>query len=265
MAALIFIVSFTGIMLYPAVTFADPKPELIISIAAIGLLTLVLKASSHHRKPSQSDFAELRMMLHKEVSNIRKPPSKNKLNEYATQTGMQLDEYLGGLEIGPIIYQGMKAFMEHDYKTALKLFDKNAKAQLKKASISWFFIGNALYFQGEYNEAITAYQKSTDFNPRFAKAWYNWGVTLEALRLHEEAKEKYKKAQKLNPRRAEIDNNSSQAIKSHVPPQESKEKCQKSLESDSVFLKYKNQKDYIPVNPESHPMSSMQWLIMTLQ
>lgn len=238
MTALILIVGFTGIFLAFTWTFVSPKLDVMISIAATGLLAFVFKAISQHRMNSQNDFAEIRRMLQEEISNIRKPPSKNKLNEFAAQNGLQLDEYFGGLEIGPIIDQGMKALMEQDYKTAVKLFEENAKTQLKEAAVSWFFEGNALYFQGEYKEAITVYQKSTNFNPKLAKAWYNWGVTLEVLGLHEKAKEKYEKAQELDTSVAEIEYNLSPAIENHVPHEESMEKCQKLLELDKGLVEH---------------------------
>ena len=263
MAALILIVSFTGILLAFALTFVSPKLDVMIPIAATGLLAFVFKAISQHRKPSSNDFAEIRRMLQEEISNIRKPPSKNKLNEFAAQIGLHLDEYFGDLEIGPIIDQGMKAFMERDYKSAVKLFEENAKTQLKEAAVSWFFEGNALYFQGEYKEAITVYQKSTNFNPGLAKAWYNWGVALEVLGLHEKAKEKYEKAQGLDTSVAEIEYNLSPAMESHVPHRESMGKCRKLLELDKGLVEY--QKGYIPIKPISHPVGSMQWLILMLQ
>ena len=263
MAALIFIILFTSILLYP-LTPVSPIPELIIAITAAGLLPAVFKAKNRQRKEPLKDLSEIRRILRKEVSSIKEPPSKVKLNQFADRTHLALDEYLVGLEKGPPIYQGMKALMENDYDTATKLFNKNANKQLKEASINLFFGGNALYHQGKYKAALTAYQNSIIINPGFAKAWHNCGMTLEALGLHEKAKAKYKKAQELNTRPAEVEKDPSPATKGRIPPQKCKAKRKRRQAFKTGFLK--NQKTYAPVHTRPNQGSSaLHWLILSLQ
>lgn len=222
----ILIVCITGVFIALTVTFVGPRTDIIVPIAVIGLLALIFRAISLHRKRSSQKLAEIRRELLEEISNVSKPPFLGRLNEIAAQIGIQLDEYLDDLANGPTMDQGMKALMEQDYKTAVELFDENARTKIKEAAISWFFEGNALYFQEEYDEAIIAYRKSTSFNPGLAKAWYNWGMTLDILGLHEKANEKYEKAQELDTSPPEIENNLNPEMECDDPHQESMEKCQ---------------------------------------
>ena len=199
MVFLILIASLTGILFTYTMTFVGPNPTVLIPIAASGLVAFIAQAVRLHRKKSKRNLAELRRLLLEEVGNIKKTPSKNRLEEFAAPIDIKLDEYFSGLKKGTVMDKGLKAIMEQDYQLATELFEKNAKDLLKEAAVSWFFKGNAYYFQEDYYAAIAVYQMSTNFNPRLAKAWYNWGVTLEALGQHENAKLKYQRALDYDP------------------------------------------------------------------
>jgi tetratricopeptide (TPR) repeat protein len=199
MAVLILILSATGVSLALTVMYVGPRPDIMVPVAATGLIFFLGVEISQRRKKSKNGLVEIRRLLLEEVSNIRKSPSKNRLDEFASQAGIQLDEYLVSLAQGSIMNQGLQALMEQDYETAVKLFKVNAKVELREAAASWFFEGNALCFLGSYEEALTAYRKATCFNPRFANAWYNWGVILEVLGRPEKAMEKYQEAIECDP------------------------------------------------------------------
>ena len=199
MVVLLLILGATGSMLAVTVKFAGPKPEFMIPIAVTGLLACVCKLIWGQGQSAKQDFAKVRRVLLEEIGDVSLPPTRIQLNDIEAQIGIKLDKYFDYLANGSIIDKGIKALVEQEYKTAAELFAKYARTQLKEAAVSWFFEGNALYFQEEYREAATAYQKSTNFNPRLAKAWYNWGVTLDALGQHDKAMEKYRKALELDP------------------------------------------------------------------
>jgi tetratricopeptide (TPR) repeat protein len=179
MAALITILCITSILFTLSMTYVGPKLIVLIPIAVTGLTAIVASVIIQHRKKPKQYIADLRRLLLDEVSNIKKPPSKSRIEEFAAQTGIQLNEYFLCLQKGPAIDKGLKELMIQDYLTAAELFEKSAKDQLKEAALSWFLKGNALYFQGDFMAATVSYQKSTNFNSRLAKAWYNWGVTLK--------------------------------------------------------------------------------------
>ncbi len=237
MAVLILIVGFTSILFTLTMTIVGPKPNVLISIAVTGLIVFVAQAISLHRKKSKQNLAELRRLLLEEIGNIEKTPSKNRLDEFAAQIGIKLDEYFYGLKKGPVMDKGFQALMEQDYQTATELFEKNAKDLLKEAAVSWFFKGNAFYFQGDYYAAIAVYQKSTNFNPRLAKAWYNWGVALEALGQHENAKVKYQKALEYDPALDQVGCNLDGATEDIEQSEREIVKFGQTLELDSDFAK----------------------------
>lgn len=201
------------------------------------MLVLVFKLISLSRKPSPHDIEKIRKVLLEETSNVSKPPSLDRLNATAEQIGMKLDEFFTDLAKGTILDQGMKALMLQDYDTAIVMFKKNTTIQRKEKALSWFFEGNALYLRGEYGEAIIAYQKSTNFNPRFAKAWYNWGETLKMLDRHEEAMDKYNKAVEHDSSIANVENISKPALGSNSTPEEKVEKCNQLLELETDLVR----------------------------
>jgi tetratricopeptide (TPR) repeat protein len=218
-------------------TFVSPKPNVLIPIAVIGLIALFVQAINLHRKKSKQNLTELKRLLLEEVGNIKKTPSKNRLDEYAAQIGIQLEEYFDGLIKGPVMDKGLKALMEQDYQLAADLFEKNAKDLLKEAAVSWFFKGNAFYFQGDYYAAIAVYQKAINFNPRLAKAWYNWGVTLEVLGQHGNAKMKYQKALEYDQSLAEVGCNLHGTPEDIEQTEKEIEKFGQTLELKTDFVK----------------------------
>ena len=58
--------------------------------------------------------------------------------------------------------------------------------------------GTVLSEQGDKSGAILKYQKAIEFNPKYAPAYNNWGVTLERLGRHKEAEDLFAKARALS-------------------------------------------------------------------
>lgn len=237
MSVLILIVCITSILFTFTMTFVSPKPNVLIPIAVIGLIAFFAQAITLHRKKTKQNLAELKRLLLEEVGNIKKTPSKNRLDEYAAQIGIQLEEYFYDLIKGSVMDKGLKALMEQDYQLAADLFEKNAKDLLKEAAESWFLKGNAFYFQGDYYAAIAVYQKAINFNPRFAKAWYNWGVTLEVLGQHGNAKVKYQKALEYDPSLTEAGGSLHETPEDIEQTEREIEKFGQTLELDTDFAK----------------------------
>ena len=235
MVFLILIASLTGILFTYTLTFVGPNTTVLIPIAASGLVAFVAQAVRLHRKKSKRNLAELRRLLLEEVGNIKKTPSKNRLEEFAAPIDIKLDEYFSGLKKGTVMDKGLKAIMEQDYQLATELFEKNAKDLLKEAAVSWFFKGNAYYFQEDYYAAIAVYQKSTNFNPKLAKAWYNWGVTLEALGQHENAKLKYQRALDYDPSLTKARYNHEESTENIEKPVREIEEFSQTLELETDY------------------------------
>jgi len=66
----------------------------------------------------------------------------------------------------------------------------------------WFEKGVDLAKLKRYEEAIKAYEKAIEINPKDDKAWYNKGFYLTKLKRYEEAIGAYEKAIEINPKEA---------------------------------------------------------------
>ena len=62
---------------------------------------------------------------------------------------------------------------------------------------AWFNKGNALYMQGNYDEALQVFDKAIEINPQDAVAWNCRGLTLIKLGRTVEANEAFIRAKEL--------------------------------------------------------------------
>ncbi|MBW1915530.1 MAG: tetratricopeptide repeat protein [Deltaproteobacteria bacterium] len=62
--------------------------------------------------------------------------------------------------------------------------------------------GNAYVGKGQYDQAISDFNKAIQINPRFAKAYYNRGVAYKRKGQYDQAISDYNKAIEINPRDA---------------------------------------------------------------
>jgi tetratricopeptide (TPR) repeat protein len=68
-----------------------------------------------------------------------------------------------------------------------------------QSSNAWVQEGSILTNSGKYTEAITAYDKAIEIDPRYFEAWTNKGVDLVNLNKYDEAKVAYDRGIKINP------------------------------------------------------------------
>ena len=104
-------------------------------------------------------------------------------------------EILKGLEKDPDLE---KSKTEKEIEAYIKTLDK-------KDSDSKYLLEAGNYFKlKQYKEAIAAYQKATDINPKNDSAYYNMGIAYDELKLYEEAIAAWQKAIDINPK--DVDN-----------------------------------------------------------
>ncbi|NQU98914.1 tetratricopeptide repeat protein [Candidatus Woesearchaeota archaeon] len=89
---------------------------------------------------------------------------------------------------------------------AIKAYDKAIEINPKHA-LAWYDKGFALYKLGQLEEAIQAYDKAININPEYAFAWNNKGIALSEMGKREEAIEAYDRAIEINPELAWAWNN----------------------------------------------------------
>jgi tetratricopeptide (TPR) repeat protein len=58
--------------------------------------------------------------------------------------------------------------------------------------------GIALFYQGKYGEAISAFDKAIEIDPQYAAAWTSKGNALDKLGKYDEAIESYNKASEID-------------------------------------------------------------------
>ena len=84
-------------------------------------------------------------------------------------------------------------------------------AQCQLTAEDWNYKGNAIADQGKYDEAVHAYDKAIELEPKYSDAWnnrgeafHNWGKFDEAIRC-------FDKAIEINPKNAFAWNNKGHA------------------------------------------------------
>jgi len=78
-----------------------------------------------------------------------------------------------------------------NYEDAIKAYDK-AIENNSQGSDAWYYKGAVLAFQGNFKEAIKAFDKATEIDPQFASAWYSKGLCLMNLGNYEDFEEAIK-------------------------------------------------------------------------
>jgi tetratricopeptide (TPR) repeat protein len=90
-----------------------------------------------------------------------------------------------------------------NYEDAVKAYDKAIENNSQGSDV-WYYKGTVLAFQGNFEEAIKAFDKAIEIDPQFASAWYNKGLCLEILGKYEEAIEAFDKAIEIAPKNLDV-------------------------------------------------------------
>jgi Tfp pilus assembly protein PilF len=85
------------------------------------------------------------------------------------------------------------------YEQAIAAYEKALEID-PKYHIAWYGLGNALRDLGCYSEAIAAYEKALEIDPKFHIAWYGLGNALIDLGRNTEAIAAYEKALEIDPK-----------------------------------------------------------------
>ena len=78
---------------------------------------------------------------------------------------------------------------------------------------SWYKQGNDLMMKEKNEEAILAYEKAIDLDPKHVSAWNNKGIALFRLGRYQDAIDCYDKAIDLNPNHANAWYNKAKALR----------------------------------------------------
>ena len=97
------------------------------------------------------------------------------------------------------------------YNEAIEAFDKAIEIN-PKDSDAWNGKGSVLFKLNKFDEAIKAYDKAIEINPQNLMAWNNKGNTLNRLNKYDEAIKAFDNAIKIDPPRSEAWNNKGYAL-----------------------------------------------------
>jgi tetratricopeptide (TPR) repeat protein len=100
---------------------------------------------------------------------------------------------------------------------------------------SWYNQGVALRQEGRKKDAIKAYDKALEINPKLAKAWNNRGVILRDLGKNKDALKSYDKALEMDPTLAYAWHNRTEALRKLGRREDSIKSHDKAVEIDPTL------------------------------
>jgi tetratricopeptide (TPR) repeat protein len=109
--------------------------------------------------------------------------------------------------------QGNTLRADGQYQEALEAYNKALSIDPNYAE-AWTYKGNTLYRLGRYQEALDAVNKSLSINPDFEVTWNNKGLILQSLSRDQEALDAYNKALSINPDYSPAKNNKRKLLNS---------------------------------------------------
>ena len=104
-------------------------------------------------------------------------------------------------------FENLAEKLKSSYDNSLAEETKDLENKEDKSAFDYFLLGNNLYNEGQYEEAIASYKKAIKINPKDDGAYNNMGVIYAALEKYEEAIASYKKAIEINPKYDKAYNN----------------------------------------------------------
>lgn len=95
----------------------------------------------------------------------------------------------------------MAAFDRRKYRLAARQFKKATELGVEEYDLSETFVllGRSYYFLAQYRQAISAYQKAIDVNPKSYQAWNNLGILYMDIQEIQDAEKCYLTALQIQP------------------------------------------------------------------
>jgi tetratricopeptide (TPR) repeat protein len=151
-----------------------------------------------------------------------------------------------GMQAESLFHQGKGLFSEKKYEEALVAYDKGIELNPKNFE-AWWAKGTLLYMLARYEEALIAYDKAIELDPQKKDTWYGKEMVLSKLGRHEEALVTIDKAIELNPQNAYAWRNKGEALSNLGRYEEALNAYDKAIVLDPNNIKASNIKRNILV------------------
>ena len=104
------------------------------------------------------------------------------------------------------VVKGLAAFDAQDYPLAAHEFEQAIRLGVVDYKLAEIYtvLGRAYEGTGQFDKAIAAYQKATEVDPNYYKAWVNLGVAHRLTGNLEQAEKSYNQALIIEPNYAEL-------------------------------------------------------------
>ena len=120
------------------------------------------------------------------------------------------------------------------YDQAISAFQKSIDLD-SKAPFPWNGLGNVYLKQKQYEQAISVYQKAIEINPEFASPWNGLGNVYRSLEQYEQAINAYQKAIELDPKYASPWNGLGNVYRNQEQYEQAINAHQKAIELDPKY------------------------------
>jgi tetratricopeptide (TPR) repeat protein len=97
-----------------------------------------------------------------------------------------------------LINKGMDFYNQDKFEEAIQAYDKVIEINPRNAE-AYNNKGTALGVLGKYSEALQAFEKAKTINSSYAEAWYNMGVIFDLQGKYYPAIQAYNEATRINP------------------------------------------------------------------
>jgi tetratricopeptide (TPR) repeat protein len=179
------------------------KPLLLLLFTAFMAGALIALQTIHAKiiRPGlQRRFATMILFVEKELAGPGHTLQRPEWEAYARKMGLSPWDFLDYLESGSEYQQGLRALLGQRYDDAISLFERITKAEQVEKARANLFLGNVFLTREHYQEALAAYERSTDMDMESVPAWSGKGRCLTELGRHKEALEALNKAIELDPK-----------------------------------------------------------------
>jgi len=201
------------------------------SILLLLVVTIVFNRYQH-REITESPVSQQPSITTTETSKL--PPVEHKDQPVPAETTAPPEKKTPTEDKKDWLQKGYELSKQGKLDEALDAYRKALEIDPKFAN-AWYNMGIVFEEQGKLDEALDAYRKALEIDPKLANAWIGMGNTLNNQGKLDEALDAYRKALKFDPKNALAWNNMGAVLNSQGKLDKALDACRKALEIDPKY------------------------------